>query len=471
MKGDFMSRRSFRILAVIFLIGSLVGAPLLFGQDMGKERVSQVQRSLVKLINLAPDGSDVLRGNGFLISPDGLLLTNFHLIDRASRLQVYVPGGDVYDRGIVKALDPEADLALLKIPAFNAPFVELAKSDVPTAGNSVFIVPQAKPDAESVLRKAKVVAHHRLPSGATVISVDQQWDTETKGGPVFNMAGECIGITTLGYEADRGPGVFIDANRVSGLLTQKIEALMDAVSWDLFEPKKDEAVRDSLRAVGLGRRFPVAAIRAEKDLSRRLELASEFDPTDLPTRTLLARAYLQARQFENASKQISLILAREPSSLPVLTLKGDLAYHQGDFDSARSTYQEVVAKGFQSPHFYNADLKGVRLPDFYHDHAIAGCSGPLILSNEKLTYLPNAWSNDRWTAPYAAIQRVQVKSSMQAGRPVHEFNFKFSGSVSNQEKTWAKGDFQLRISAKETKDALIGYLQKHGVEVLLNEKR
>jgi hypothetical protein len=464
-----MKARRGIILAGVVMLG-LWSAGSLAAQEWSPERLSRVQNSIVRLITLAPDGSEILRGNGFLISADGLLLTNFHLIEQAARLQVYVAGGDVYDHVIVKALDSEADLALLKIPAFNATFTELASAGPPSAGNSIFVAPQGKADPGRPLRSGKVIANHRLPSGTTVVSVNLQWDALTRGAPVFNLAGECVGITTLGYEADVGPGIFIDAAHVAHLFSQKIESPLEAISWDLFEPPKDEAIRESLRAVGLRRRFPNPAIRTEKDLVRRLEWALEFDPTDLTTKELLARAYLQARRFDAASKQVGEILTRDPSSIPALTMKGDLSYYKGDFDAARAIYQDIVARGFQPPHHYDADLKGVRLPDFYHDHAIAGCSGPLILSAEKLTYLPIGFSHDQWTAPYATLRRVQLKAFQHAGRPVFEFNLRFSNSISNEGKTWAKNEFQLRTSEKETKDALLIYLQKRGVEVAVNEK-
>ncbi len=466
-----MCARRVRILAGVLLVVLFWGVPSLRAQDWSKERISQTQKSIVRLINLAADGSEVLRGNGFLISAEGLLLTNYHVIDRAEKLQIYTMGGDVYDRVVVKALDADADLALLKIPAFNAPFTAVAAPTLPSPGSPVIIVPRSKEGMEPTVVKGQVVAHHRLLSGAMTLSVNQRWDAFSRGAPVFNLAGECVGITSLGYRAEGGPGVFIDVNQLSSLLKQKIEALTESVSWDLFEPKSDGAVQGPLHALGLTRRFPVPSIRAEKDLARRLELTSAYDPTDIQTESLLAQTYLQRGRFQDATALIAEVLAREPSSTAVLTLKGDLAYHQGDFDAARGVYQEVVAKGSLAPHFYNSEFKGVELPDFYHDHALTGCTGPLILSSQNLTFLPSGWPNDQWTAPYAAVQRVQVKTSYQSGRPYYEFSFKFSSAVQNEMKTWLKDEFQLRTSAKATRDTLIAFMHKRGINVVVIEKK
>ena len=78
------------------------------------------------MVHLAADGTEILRGHGFLISGEGLLVTNYHLVVRAKRLRATLASGDIYDQVSLKALDPAADLAILKIAAFNAPYVPLS---------------------------------------------------------------------------------------------------------------------------------------------------------------------------------------------------------------------------------------------------------------------------------------------------------------------------------------------------------
>ena len=75
----------------------------------------------------APDGTSA-RGTGFIISPEGLVATAWHLVEDATAVQVSLSSGDIYDRVDLVAVDQRRDIALLRIPGFELPVVKLGNS-------------------------------------------------------------------------------------------------------------------------------------------------------------------------------------------------------------------------------------------------------------------------------------------------------------------------------------------------------
>ncbi len=426
--------------------------------------LEDAQRATGAVIHLAPDGSDILRGNGFLISSDGLLVTNYHLVVQAARLQVQLANGDVYDQVLLKALDPAGDLAVLKIPAFNAPHLPVSRRPLPAPGESLHLIPRGKGPA----REAKVAAAYTLAPGLDLILVGGPLDALTKGCPTVNPQGDLVDITTITYQNGPQAAAVIAAARVLDLLDKPLNWPVDQMDWRSWSIVEDPALRGPLEKLGLGRRLPDPALRAEKSLARRLELALAFDPTDLQAKTLLARAYITQAAYDKAGAQIAQVLEREPDSLSVRILKGDLLQHTGDFDQARRIYQSVVDQGRQSPHLYNKDLKAVAAGPAFHDHAIAHCSGPILLGAEDLSFRP-AWS-DGFSVPYSNLKTVTIRPALYTGQTVYEFQLLFRSKVSNTAKSWQKEDFTLRLADREARDNLASYLRRRNVTITESTK-
>jgi tetratricopeptide (TPR) repeat protein len=387
------------------------------GPGPGAEAAKDPSAALVTVIHFAADGSDVLRGNGFLIGPDGLLVSNYHVVAKAPWLGVQLASGDVYDQVQVVALDPLGDLAILKVPAFNTPFIALAPHPA-QPGDAVLLVPRAAPDGGRAARPARVVSVQLPTPDLDILLVDVALDASTKGCPVLDPGGTLVAVTTLTYQGGPGTGAAVGARRIIDVLGRRIDRPLDLVDWGAWALRDDDSLRARLEGLRLKRRFPAPEIGAEKGLARRLEMALEFDPTDMSARLLLARAYLQERTYDKAMAQVELVLGRQPSSLEAAAVRGDVLVHTGAYDEARATYRDAVAKGLKVPHNYDRDRQGVIIGGAVHDHALGSCRGAIIL------------------AP-----------------------------VSNPQKTSLWEDSELRLADKESRENLAAYLRKKGVAV------
>ena len=145
-------------------------------------------------------------GSGVIISPDGYVLTNDHVVEYAEKITVTLPGGKVYNADIV-GLDPLTDLALLKLDGNNFPFVEMANSDeliigewVIALGNpfGLFDVNQ-QPTATIGIVSGKNL-DFGLQDGKVfqdMIQTDAAINPGNSGGALVNSNGELIGINTF----------------------------------------------------------------------------------------------------------------------------------------------------------------------------------------------------------------------------------------------------------------------------------
>ncbi|MDA1188112.1 MAG: serine protease [Chloroflexi bacterium] len=164
--------------------------------------VAEVMDSVVQI--KTPDGA----GTGFIISGDGLVLTNAHVVSTFLRVQVLAEGlGIVGGQGIIAEVlerDEEADLALVLLEGREGgyPFVKLGDSDVLLLGEEVAAIgyPLGPILGKGITVTSGIVSSRRHIDGIEYIQTDAALNPGSSGGPLFNMDGEVIGINTIRIE-------------------------------------------------------------------------------------------------------------------------------------------------------------------------------------------------------------------------------------------------------------------------------
>jgi S1-C subfamily serine protease len=174
-------------------------------------------------------------GSGVVISDQGYVLTNNHVVDGYDTLQVVYRDGQTVDAKLV-GTDPFADLAVLKVEGALPGVAEFGNSDELKAGETVMAIGSPLGDFKNTVTAGVVSATGRSIDTAQgyqmedLIQTDAAINHGNSGGPLVNLAGQIIGINTLvvrgnGNSADQaeGLGFAISANTAQAVSAQLIQ--------------------------------------------------------------------------------------------------------------------------------------------------------------------------------------------------------------------------------------------------------
>jgi serine protease Do len=163
-------------------------------------------------------------GSGFIISSDGYIVTNNHVIEKADQITIEFFSGDTLEAKLV-GRDPKTDIALLKVePKQPLPFVTFGNSDLARVGDWVMAI--GNPLGQGFSVSAGIIsARERSLRGSydDFIQTDAAINRGNSGGPLFNMAGEVIGVNTAILSPNGGSigiGFAMSSNVVKGVVAQ-----------------------------------------------------------------------------------------------------------------------------------------------------------------------------------------------------------------------------------------------------------
>jgi serine protease Do len=165
-------------------------------------------------------------GSGVIVSTDGAVLTNNHVVENASRIEVKLQDGRHFVAKVI-GTDPATDLAVLRIDAKNLPAARFADSDVAEVGQ--WVVAIGSPfGLDYSVTVGVLSAKGRGGLGANEIEDYLQTDASinpgNSGGPLVNLRGEVLGINTMIIGHASGIGFAIPSNlarKISGELLEK----------------------------------------------------------------------------------------------------------------------------------------------------------------------------------------------------------------------------------------------------------
>lgn len=161
-------------------------------------------------------------GSGFIISNDGYILTNNHVVEDADEIKITLSDKKVYDARLV-GRDEKTDLAVLKIDAdHDLPFVKLGDSSKLKVGDWLIAIGNPFGLARTVTAGIVSARGRVIGSGPydDFIQTDASINPGNSGGPLFNVDGEVVGINTAIVASGQGIGFAIPVNMAKDLLPQ-----------------------------------------------------------------------------------------------------------------------------------------------------------------------------------------------------------------------------------------------------------
>lgn len=187
------------VLAVLSLLSSVasIGAAQ---TSSAKKDIPSIARaangSIVSIVMSDGNGKPIAQGTGFVVTKDGLIVTNYHVIAEGTSAVAKLPDGAIYVLEGVVASDKARDIAIVKATGKNFRKLLLGNSDrvevgqgVVAIGNPLSLVSTVSNGILSGIRTAE-------DFGGKFLQVTAPISPGSSGGPLFDMAGEVIGITT-----------------------------------------------------------------------------------------------------------------------------------------------------------------------------------------------------------------------------------------------------------------------------------
>ena len=152
-------------------------------------------------------------GSGMIISQDGYILTNNHVVEGAEKLTVTMTSGEEYEATLI-GTDSDNDVALIKIEGENFPTVSIGDSDSIQVGEQLCAIGNPLGELTNTLTVGYVSALDReinengIP--INMFQTDCAINSGNSGGPIFDMNGNVVGITTAKYSSGSSSGASIE---------------------------------------------------------------------------------------------------------------------------------------------------------------------------------------------------------------------------------------------------------------------
>ncbi|HKP70730.1 MAG TPA: tetratricopeptide repeat protein [Pyrinomonadaceae bacterium] len=225
-----------KLLGLTLLLAGAVAA-----QDFLPELVKRIKPSSVAVETFDSKGNTISRGSGFFIAPDRIV-TNRHVIERSSRVEVHLIDGKKFVVKGVLAVDGEGDLAMLQVDvprqfAFPLPIVRT----VPQEGESIVVVGNPF-GLEGSVSNGIVSAVREISGYGRIIQITAPISPGSSGSPVVNMSGQVIGIATLQAAEGQSLNFAIPSERILSLKVSDLQTV-SSLTADTQRSKRSSAER------------------------------------------------------------------------------------------------------------------------------------------------------------------------------------------------------------------------------------
>lgn len=178
--------------------------------------------------------TSAVSGSGFILTSDGYIATNYHVVENGSSIRVTLFNGQEYEANLM-GYNENKDIAVLKVNATGLPCVVLGNSDNVLVGEQIMAIGNPLGELTFSLSVGVVSAVNRevlFAEGAKMklIQTDCAINSGNSGGAMFNAYGEVVGIATGKYSGETGSGTYIDnigfavpINDIKAMVQQVIE--------------------------------------------------------------------------------------------------------------------------------------------------------------------------------------------------------------------------------------------------------
>jgi len=316
--------------SAIFVIFAVTAA----AQDFLPDLVRRIKPSAVAIETFDSRGNTLSRGSGFFTAVDRII-TNRHVIERSSRVEVHLLDGKKFPVKGVIALDGEGDLALLQvdIPAGLVRPLPILNS-VPQEGESIVVIGNPF-GLEGSVSNGIVSAVREIAGYGKIIQITAPISPGSSGSPVVNMMGQVIGVATLQAAEGQSLNFAVPAERIFALRTGDVQTF-NALAAETQKNKRAAAER--LYSQGV-------AQLSRDDYARALpffEKAAEIDNSYPEAWYQAGFCYGVLNRHQDALKASRNAARLRPEWTEAYVNIGASSYALGQFKEAVDAYRQAL---------------------------------------------------------------------------------------------------------------------------------
>jgi hypothetical protein len=189
--------------------------------------IAKAADGAIVTIITAVDDKPIAQGTGFLVSVDGVIVTNYHVIETGNIAVVTFPNGTILPVDGVLAADKVRDLAIIKIHGKTVRTLTLGNSDKIQVGEEVVAIGNPLSLESTVSNGIISGIRTSKEQGGKFLQTTAPISPGSSGGPLFNMVGEVVGINTLYLEGGENLNFAIPINDVKRLLLNQSAKLQN----------------------------------------------------------------------------------------------------------------------------------------------------------------------------------------------------------------------------------------------------
>jgi tetratricopeptide (TPR) repeat protein len=262
---------SFSCLLLVFA-AFVAGTSVTRAQDFLPELVKRIKPSAVAIETFDAHDNTLTRGSGFFIAPDKII-TNRHVIERSSRVEIHLFNGKKFPVKGVVAVDGEGDLALLQVDvpkefAIPLPIVRAA----PQEGESIVIIGNPY-GLEGSVSNGIVSAVREIPGYGKIIQITASISPGSSGSPVVNMLGQVVGVATLQASEGQNLNFAVPAERIAQLKVGDIKTV-SSLSAEIQKNKRSSA--ETEYSQGLAQLSRDDYVRAVSNFEKAVEIDPNY---------------------------------------------------------------------------------------------------------------------------------------------------------------------------------------------------
>jgi Flp pilus assembly protein TadD len=328
--------------------------------------VQKAKPAVVEILTYGKDGKPLKIGTGFFMSPDGILLTNYHVISGphsppqcewcdAEPISIIAktPTGTVYFFKNIVAASETDDVVELQFSAANVPYLPLGSSSHAVEGQHVLVI--GNPEGlEGTVSDGIISAFRTSDSGTgllkttkTMIQITAPISPGSSGSPVLDESGDVIGMATQVFREGQNLNLAISA-----------ETIRDAIRGDYAQQIRENP--------GLGQMYYERGIahfrlglydNAISDITEALRLGPKIK-TDVYCLNR-GRAYANLKQYDKAISDITETIRQKPGWQNAYEHRAIVYFNCGQYGKAISDYSQAIRL---DPNYYS---------DFYDERADA----------------------------------------------------------------------------------------------------